>query len=277
MQGFRSFPEPVAGDKLRGKPEKFADHYTQARLFWRSQSPVEQTHIVKAFTFELTRVQTNAVRRRVVAMLANVDDRLAGGVARGLGIEVPEALPAALARPPKPEVEVSKPLSLLSHPGELGVKTRRIAVVVADGADAEVADAVYAALAEAGAVPRFVGRRLGTIDPASGRPIDVEVTLETAPAVLFDAVVLPDGEAAVAALAEDPHALDFVKDQFRHCKPILAIGASSKLLAAAGIPRASDPGLVLAPAAEAGTALTGFVEALARHRVYDRVTEPAVS
>jgi catalase len=275
MQGMRSFPEPVVGDKVRGKPEKFADHYTQARLFWKSQAPVEQAHIVKAFTFELTRVQTNAVRRRVVAMLANVDDRLAGSVAKGLGIEVPEPLPPVLKRPPKPEVEVSKPLSLLARPGELGIKTRRIAVVVADGADAASATGVYAALAEAGAVPRFVGPRLGVIDPASGRPIDVEVTLETAPAVLFDAVVLPDGDGAVAALSKDPVALAFVSDQFRHCKPILALGASSRLLAAANVPGANDPGIVLAPSGEAGDALARFVNALARHRVFERVTDTA--
>ncbi len=171
---------------------------------------------------------------------------------------------------------MSKALSLLSHPGELGIRTRRIAVVVADGVEAEVAYAAYAALADAGAVPRFVGRRLGTIDPTSGRPIGVEVTLETAPAVLFDAIVLPDGDTAVAALAQDAHAIDFVKDQFRHCKPILAFGASARLLDAAGIARAKDPGVIVAPVAEASTAIASFVKVLARHRVYDRQIEPAV-
>jgi catalase len=274
-QGFRSFPEPLAGDKLRGKPEKFADHYTQARLFWKSQTPVEQAHIVKAFTFELTRVQTNAVRRRVVAMLANVDDRLATDVATGLGMEVPEPLPPALKRPPKPEVEVSKPLSLLARPGDGGIKTRRIAVVVAKGADTRAASVVYVALAEAGAVPRFVGPRLGTVEGASGRAIDVEVTIETAPSVLFDAVVLPDGDAAVAALSQDPRVLAFVMDQFRHCKPILALGGSARILSAAGIAHAKDPGVVLAPAAEAGAAVASFASVLARHRVFERVTDTA--
>jgi len=273
MQGFRSFPEPVAGDELRGKPEKFADHYTQARLFWKSQTPVEQAHIVNAFRFELTRVQTNAVRQRVVAMLANVDAELAGGVADGLGIEVPEPLPPVLKRPPAPEVQVSKPLSLMARPGEAGVRTRRIAVIVADGVHATSAAAVYAALADAGAAPRFVGPRLGTVETAAGRPIDVEITLSAAPAVLFDAVVLPDGDAAVAALAKDGYALEFVKDQLRHLKPILALGGSHALLARAGVPDGA-PGIVRAAPAEADAAVAQFTKLVARHRVYERETDP---
>ena len=100
-QGFRSFPEPLSGDKLRGKPEKFADHYMQARLFWKSQTPVERAHIVNAFTFELTRVQTNAVRRRVVAMLANVDRTLAPASPRDSGSTCPSRCRRPSSVPPR--------------------------------------------------------------------------------------------------------------------------------------------------------------------------------
>ena len=72
MKGFTSFPEPLHEDKVRGKPEKFADHYSQAALFWNSQTPVEKAHIIRAFRFELTKVQVRAVRKRVVAMIGNV-------------------------------------------------------------------------------------------------------------------------------------------------------------------------------------------------------------
>ena len=106
--GFRSFPEPIRDDKLRGKPEKFADHYTQATLFYSSQTPVEQNHIVEAFRFELTKVQTPAVRARMVAGLMNVDRELASKVAAGLGIDLPEPLPRVLARPAKPEITKSE-------------------------------------------------------------------------------------------------------------------------------------------------------------------------
>jgi catalase len=271
--GFRSFPEPVAGDAVRGKPEKFADHYTQARLFWNSQTPVEQAHVVKAFRFELTRVQTTAVRRRVVAMLANVDARLAAGVAEGLGIEVPEPLPTVLKRPAAPEVSASKALSLLARPGEGGIRTRRIAILVADGMHAASAIAVHARLAEAGAVPRYVGPRLGRVKPGFGRPIDVDITLEAAPAVLFDGMVLPDGEDAVRALAADGLALEFVKDQLRHCKAILALGASDALLEAAGAPP-GVPGIARAAAAEPEAAVAEFSALVAKHRVYERESDP---
>ena len=132
--GFMSFPQAVQDDKVRGKPEKFAEHYAQATLFYNSQSPVEQQHIIRAYRFELTKVQTAGVRRRVVAQLRNVDEGLARAVAEGLGMdELPEPLPLLVKPPAKPEVAVSEALSLMSRPGKVGIATRRIALMVADG------------------------------------------------------------------------------------------------------------------------------------------------
>jgi hypothetical protein len=228
-----------------------------------------------AFSFELTRVQTNAVRRRVVAMLANVDAKLAAGVADRLGLEVPEPLPLAMKRPPAPEVQTSKALSLMARPGELGIKTRRVAVVVAEGVDATSAAAAYAALAEGGALPRFVAPKLGAVPGMGGRTLDAEITLETMPAVLFDAVVLADGPDAATTLANDGHAIEFVKDQFRHCKPILAIGAAATVLEAAGI-REGAPGVVRVGASESSAGVQTFTRLLAAHRVFERETDPPV-
>jgi catalase len=278
MRGFVPFAEPVSEHKLRGKPESFADHYTQARLFWRSQSPVEQSHIVRAFRFELTRVQTNAVRRRVVAALANVDPTLAGSVADGLGVEVPPALPQVL-EPPKPEVETSPALSLMARPTENGIAARRVAILAADGMEAASARVLYDALAAAGASPRYVGQSLGGITSASGELVEVDVTIEAAPSVLFDAVILPDGADASQTLSSDGQALEFVKDAFRHCKPILALGAASTLLEVAGIPEtlpdgSADPGLLRVPGAEAKSATTRFAAAIERHRHFERETDP---
>ncbi|HZH02466.1 MAG TPA: catalase, partial [Myxococcaceae bacterium] len=171
MKGYRPFPQPVHEDKVRGKPEKFADHYTQATLFWKSQTPVEQNHIIAAFRFELSRVQTQAIRERVVSMLANVDDALARGVAGGLGFEVPEPMTVALDVHTTPEVERSRALSLFSRPGNGSVKGRRVALLVADGVDAAPLLALHAALAEAGAVPRFIGPRLGRVKTQDGREL----------------------------------------------------------------------------------------------------------
>ena len=128
VAGFRSFPEPMAEDKVRGKPEKFAEHYAQATLFWKSQSAVEQQHIVRAYRFELTKVRITAIRERVVAQLRNVAEELAQAVADGLGITaMPAPLPSLIKRPPKAEVQKSPPLSLFARPGTEGIKTRRIA------------------------------------------------------------------------------------------------------------------------------------------------------
>ncbi len=277
--GFTSFPQATEEHKVRGKPEKFAEHYNQARLFYESQSEVEKTHIMKAYRFELTRVQTAGVRRRVVAQLRNVSEDLAQQVAEGLGMALPEPLPLLLANPPRPEVQTSPALSLFARPGEEGIKTRRIAILVADGANGEAATSLHEALAEQGAVPRFVGSVLGRVNADSDLPIEVEVTLETAPGVLWDAVVLPDGEDALAALAADGHVHEFLKDQYRHCKPILAMGASVDLLEDLGISAtlesgAADPGLLVFGPEDLEAAVAAFIEALIAHRHYARETDP---
>ncbi|MES3025068.1 MAG: catalase [Pseudomonadota bacterium] len=277
-KGFTSFPERVAEDKVRGNPELFADHYSQARLFYNSQSAVEQNHIAAAFRFELTRVQTPAVRARVVAALANVDAGLAGSVAAGLGIEVPPPLPLATDKP-MPEYAPSPALSLLSRPGQTGIRTRKVALLVADGVDGAMVRSLYAGLLADGAVPRLVGAKLGRVEGVDGSALDVEITFETGPSVLYDAVVVPDGEFGVAALGRDANALDFVRQQYRHCKPILVLGAGAGLLHEAGVPPAlpdgeADPSLVGAHGEDLVQALAAFKEALAGHRSFGRESDP---
>jgi catalase len=279
MKGFMSFPDPSPEDKVRGKPEKFADHYTQASLFFESQSPVEKAHIIRAFRFELTKVQTAAVRERIVSMLANVSDELAQGVADGLGIEVPEPMPKVLARPAKPEIAISKKLSLFARPGDGSIRTRRIAILVADGVDGEAATALHEGLLKAGAVPRFVGPRLGEVESEQGEAIEVEVSMETSPSVVYDAVAVPGGHDAVEKLGNMGHALEFIKDSYRHCKPILAIGAGSALLDSAGASESlmsgeKDPGILGFQQGEAQEALKAFIAAIAKHRHFVREVDP---
>ncbi|HTU66421.1 MAG TPA: catalase, partial [Steroidobacteraceae bacterium] len=270
-KGFVSFPEPMREDKVRGKPEKFGDHYTQAALFYDSQTPVEQSHIVRAFRFELTRVQVPAIRERVVSQLVNVNADLARQVAEGLGIDVPEPQPAVRPVNRRAEVRKSPALSLFARPGEAGIRTRRIALLVADGVDTDSVTALHERLVGAGAVPRFVGPKLGNI-----AGIDIEISLEAAPSVLFDAVVIPGGDAA-QTLAALGHAKEFVKDQYRHCKPILALGAGAALLDAAGIPAelpdgGDDPGVL--HGADVDETFDAFVAAVAKHRHFERQTDP---
>jgi len=277
--GFRSFPEPIRDDKLRGKPEKFADHYTQATLFYSSQTPVEQNHIVEAFRFELTKVQTPAIRARMVAGLMNVDREMASKVAAGLGIDLPEPLPRVLARPAKPEITKSGALSLFSRPGDGSIRTRRVAILVADGTDAAAVQSVYDALMAQGAVANYVGHRLGAVQSESREAIEVEITMETAPAVLFDALVLPSGKNAIDNLSKSGQAMEFLKLQYRHCKPILALAGATVLLEGAGIrsrlPDGSpDPGLVVVDAQDDATVADAFVKAIARHRHFERQIDP---
>ena len=272
--GFTSFPDPTPEDKVRGKPEKFADHYTQATLFFESQSKVEQAHIVRAFRFELTKVQAPAIRERVLSNLANVSEELAAEVADGLGVEVPEASPLAL-RPAKPEVTASPSLSLFARPGDGRITGRKVAILVAAGVDGAGALAVHRALLAQGAVPRIVAARLGPVASATGEALDPDATLETMPSCLFDAVVVPDGAGSAAALASLGHAVEFVKDQYRHCKAILALGAGRTLLEKAGLPLdLDDAALLVAAPGKAAPATKAFFAALAQHRNWDRAVDP---
>ena len=272
--GFTSFPEHIQEDKVRGKPELFADHYSQARLFWISQTPVEQAHIVGGFRFELTRVQVPAVRRRMLANLANVDPILANAVASGLGMELPDPSPRATDLPLH-EYEPSPPLSLMARPGEKGIGTRRVAILVADGTDEASVRSMYDALLAEGAVPRVVGPNMGLVKGAGGGTLDVEVSLEAMPAVLYDAVVIPAGGQAGATLAANAIALEFVRLQHRHLKPILVVDDGTALLAAAGIPATlpdgtPDRGVIGTALADLSGALAAFREALAGHRIWER-------
>lgn len=249
--GFVSFPEVVEGTKLRAHPERFAEHFAQARLFWRSQTLVEQQHLVAAFRFELSRVQVPAVRVRVLSLLAAVDSRLASAVAAGLGLPVPQAAPtlahpahAGADTPPHDPADapVSSALSMLARPGDGQPAGRRVALFSQTGMDVEGLLAVHAALLAAGAVPRFVGHRLGAIDPTPALgPLQVEATLEALPSVLWDALVLPDAQSADGRglpLQHQAELVDFVRDQYRHGKPLLMLGDAAELLRAAGVPEA---------------------------------------
>ena len=282
-QGFQSVAKRIdaaeSSDKVRGKPEKFADHYTQATLFFNSQTPVEQAHIAASFRFELSKVAVPAIRERMVAGLINASPELAAKVAEGLGMDLPAPLPLALQTPTTPEIEKSPALSLLARTGDGGIRTRKVAILVAHGCDGASVAAVQAALFEAGAVGRLVGSRLGTIKTASGEKLEADCTMENSPGFLFDALVLPDGAAAVEALAADPHTMDFIKDQYRHCKTLMALGASEALLTEAGIPMtlpdgSEDPGLILADAADATAAAADFIAAVALPRHASRDSDP---
>ncbi len=277
--GFVSFPEPLEGDKLRGKPEKFADHYTQATLFYESQTEVEKAHIVGAFRFELSKLTVPAIRKRMLASLMNVSADMAAKIAAGLGMKLPEAMPTALAKCMLPEVTTSSALSLTALPGDGGIRTRKVAILVADGVHGASIVAVQAALTAAGAVAGIVAPRLGPVQTADGELVEATGTLENSPPVLFDALVLPDGGDGVRLLAGCGQTLEFVTNQYRHGKTILAIGASKALLDKAGIANTlasgtPDPGILLAGIDTLDDGAEAFIAAVGKHRHPVRETNP---
>ena len=274
--GFVSFPEAITEDKVRGKAEKFAEHYAQATLFFDSQTAVEKAHIAAAFRFELSKVAVPAIRERTLSSLVNVSGELAAEVADGLGMEVPDAMPKAIAHPDPPEVTVSPALSLMALPGETGIRTRQVAVLVEAGVHRASLVSLHGALTDAGAVVHFVGPRVGMFDGDSGEEIEANKSMEHSPGFLFDALVVPDGKEAVKALAGNGHTMEFIKDQFRHCKTILALGAGRELLEMAGIGAVmdEDEGILLADGADAAKIASAFIDAIAAHRHLSRDSDP---
>ncbi len=273
--GFVSFPQPVESDKLRGKPEKFADHYTQATLFYDSQTAVEKAHIAGGFRFELSKLTVPAIRLRMLSSLVNVSPELAATVAAGLGMDVPPAMPRALAQPAEPEVRTSAALSLTALPGDGGIRTRSVAVLVADGVDAASMVVVQAALLAAGATVHLIAPRLGLVKPSKGDPFEATATLENAAPVLFDGLVLPDGAAGVKRLDMHAEVMDFIRSQYRHGKTILALGAAKALLVRAGVEPLlpggeRDPGIVVGSSVKADQSTAEFIAALGKHRHPER-------
>lgn len=274
--GFVSFPEAIAEDKVRGKSEKFSEHYAQATLFLNSQTDIEKEHIAAAFRFELSKIGVPAIRERMLSSLVNVSPDLAAEVAAGLGMQVPAAMPKAVANPPAPEVTVSPALSLMAIPGESGVRTRQVAVLVEDGVHHASLKIIYGALVDAGAVVHFVGPRVGIFTCDSGKNLEANRSMENSPGFLFDALVLPDGNDAVQSLAGSEHTQDFVKDIFRHCKAILAFGAGAELLdmAGLGVSIKEAPGILISESSDASGAVSRFIDAVAAHRHLSRDRDP---
>lgn len=269
--GFVPFPEPIQADEVRGKPEKFAEHYNQAALFYNSQTEAEQRHIAGGFRFELSKVTVPAVRQRIVAMLRNASEDLAAQVAEGLGMDLPEPMPRALKTPPKPEVAKSPALSLMARPGDGGIRSRMVAILVAQGTDATAVQMLADALHAAGAMVRLVGQRIGPVKAADGIMIDADASLENHPGSLFDAVAVPGGTQAMQLLAGDPKAREFLQDQFLHCKTILASREAEDLLRRAGITAQDEaaPGMLIPDVCDQAAA-SAFILEIGKHRHFAR-------
>ncbi len=265
--GFQSYAEPIEGTKARVRSATFADHYSQARQFFISQTPVEQDHIVKAYTFELSKCENPDVRSRMLAHLRNVHDDLATGVAEGLGMPLPE--PATPAVQPRTDLPPSDALSILKKgPGSFA--GRKLGVLVTDGTDAAALDAFRSAIADVGAVLETIAPVVGGVTLSDGSVLAADQMIDGGPSVLYDAVVLLPGAKAVPALAARSTAKDFVSDAFAHYKFIGYATASLPLLEAAGVADLLDDGCVKVTRSTAAK----FVKKCGALRHWDRDVQP---
>ncbi|MDP8981293.1 MAG: catalase [Acidobacteriota bacterium] len=240
--GFKSFPAVEKGPKVRERSESFADHYSQARQFYMSQTKVEQGHIANALIFELSKVQRPAIRVRLVSHLPNIDAKLAARVAQGLGLR--EKVPAAAAAvTPRKDLKTSKALSIALNPPNT-FAGRKVGALITEGVDRAILDALRQALEDAGATLEIIAPTVGGVAASDGTWIEGDQKIGGGPSVLYDAVaVLPSKEGA-AALLNNAAVRDFISDAFGHLKFIGWVKSALPLFEKAGIADDLDEGCI---------------------------------
>ena len=260
--GFRTGPATSVDRKVRLRAETFADHYSQSRLFFRSQSAVEQAHLIAAIIFELSKVTLPHVRLRVVANLRNVDEELAARIAKGLGLKTAPANSASQV--PVQDMATSPGLRLIGkYPPSLN--GRAAAILTTDGADGKLIEAVKAALEKAGAAVKIIAPKIGGVSLKGGGHLQADAQLAGAPSVLFDTVALIISKDGCEALLKDAGACAFVSDAFAHLKAIGFTAEAQRLLDKAGV--TGDAGIV-----DIANDLAAFVKQSAV-RQWDRESE----
>ncbi len=265
-RGFRSYPADDAGPKRRLRPESFADHYSQARQFYRSQTETEREHIGAAFIFELSKCGRPAIRARMVSGLRNVDEELARDVAAGLGLrELPEPAPAA--RAVRDDLPESPALSILRN-GPDSFAGRKIGVLVSDGADMGLIGALRDAAGHEDVTVELVAATVGGIEASDGTQLTADQQVDGGPSVLYDAVALITSADGADDLARSAAARDFVSDAYAHYKFVGYTSAAAPLLAAAGLRDMLDEGFI--EFSGNGKDAAGFLRSCRQLRFWDR-------
>lgn len=265
LAAFSSYTEKVEGHKIRERSPSFGDHFSQATLFWNSMADWEKTHIVDAFSFELNQVETKRIQESVINdLLANVDKELASRVARKVGVVV------KTETKPNKGTGKSSPVLSMANTIKDTIKGRKVAILAADGVNAEHVTALKAALKEGGAMGDVIARFAGTIKGSDGKEIPVDRAAPNAPSVVYDAVFIPGGQ-GVAALTQFGPAIHFINEAYTHGKAIAAVAEGSDLLQKSSVGRNADEGIVTG--SDLKDVLQKFIEAVARHRVPTRNNE----
>ncbi|CAH0276695.1 MULTISPECIES: catalase [unclassified Pedobacter] len=289
--GFVSHNEAIDARKIRARSRSFFDHFSQARLFFNSQSNAEKNHLIDALSFELGKVKAIPVRERMLAVLIQIDKGLAEAVAQALGLQIPKipladlnnSLPADGKRKdyasvnPKGSLARSVALSMATTIKDT-IRSRKIAILAADGVNEQTLSKVKDFLVAQGAVAHIIAPRLGEIISAGGKNIAVDESLLTAASVLYDAVYVPGGANSVNALSGEANAIHFLNEAFKHCKAIAADKQALQVLEstyfAKKLPAEYADGTALSEGiliTEDLDALTKtFAEMIALHRFWDR-------
>ncbi|MFN3671624.1 MAG: catalase [Bosea sp. (in: a-proteobacteria)] len=236
--GFRSFSLPMEGAKVRLRAESFADHYSHARLFFHSQTEIEQAHIASAFVFELSKVSLDHVRMQVLANLRNVDESLAKRVAEGMNIALPNASAPAVA----PQDMAESPALRIVGKYKETLEGRAVGILVSDGADGALVSALRKAVEGEGATVKLIALKVGGVTLKDGSKLKADGQLAGTPSVMFDAVALMLSAEGCAALLKEGAAIDFAKDAFGHLKAIGFSPEAKPLLDKAGV--VADAGIV---------------------------------
>jgi catalase len=269
--GYVHYMEKVEGQKIRNRSDKFRDFFSQATLFWHSITPGEQQRLVDAAHFELSKVETMAVRERMVnEFFNNIDHDLAVRVAAGIGVAAPPMKQIPRPKVLAPEVGVE-------HEMKPSPRTKKVAVLAADGVDAKGLMTVRKQLEGAGATVEVVSKLLGKLKPSSGDPVHVDKNYVTATSVMYDGVIVAGGADSVAALATHGDAMHWINETYKHCKTVGAVGEGVDLLRGAkfadvrvadGDGAMAEHGVVTAR--DPGAFATAYLEALGQYRHWDR-------
>ena len=279
--GFASFEERVDAHKVRERSPSFHDHFSQATLFYNSQSEPEKRHLINALRFELGKVEVPAIRTRMVGILSQIDSGLAAAVAEGLGFPVPkpeQPINRSFGADTSPKsvqpikvassIKASDPLSMKNTVKDT-IKTRKIAALIADGFDGAEVQAMKEELMKQGAMLKTVAPRNGAILTADGKAVAADFSLLTTSSVLFDAVYIPGGAESLATLAGNADAYEFVNQAYKHCKAICSTGDSSAFLDNTFAGKAEGDAAVITNS-KFKDSMTRFIAAIANHRNWDR-------
>lgn len=289
--GFSTFPERIDAHKVRGRSQSFFDHFSQAKLFFNSQSDAEKNHLTDALCFELGKVEILSIRERMLYLLSQIDEGLAAEVAYAVGMHIPKELKTQLNQSipadADPEeyrsivkegsLEKSEALSMI-HASDGNISTRKVAILAADGVNAANINAIKAALQEKGVIADIIAPRLGFISGDDDSNLPVAKSLLGASSVMYDAVYVPGGTNNVATLEADADAVHFLNQAFKHCKAIAVDADALQVIQATYFGRKlpadnSDDtvmmeGIVIGD--DINTLSAQFINAIAQHRFWDR-------